>query len=134
MLLLTLLACPPAKDADSVGDTGSHTAPDSGLGTGADMPAYCSETGRAPVADLTVPAEGFSFSPQDVLSGDGGDWVGTFSPVTGAPSALALSFVRPDDGAVEAVSYTLVDPSGGGDTGPATEGAGYADCPSAYEI
>lgn len=127
LLPLLLLACTttPADTSDP-SDTG-----DTDLGTGGDMPAYCTEDSRIAITDLTVPAEGFTFAPEVGMARESGLFDGDLTPWAGGPHvALSLAVVYQDTG-VDAVYRVLVDPNAG-DTGTSMGAPSVSDCPPVY--
>lgn len=120
MLLLPLFACGPEASTDV--DEPEDTDP-----AGQNRPAYCAESGRVTVEDPPTAAAGLSFSAQDVLDAHAGAWSGTFTAASEATSTIMITMARPDGGgAIEAVTYTLVDPGG--------SAVAATDCPSAYDL
>lgn len=75
--------------------------------SGTEVPDSCEEIARAPVTDLTTPADGLSFSAQDVLDAIDGDWSGSWAPTTGDP-ADAHASIAADAATVVRVDQALV--------------------------
>lgn len=134
LILATLLsACSSEKTTDDtsspVDDTADTT--DSSGGTGGDMPAYCAEDHRTEVTDLTVPAEGFVFSPQAAIDTQIGTYAGPLTKYDKSGTVGMSLDVTFTGKAVAAVYRVLVDPSGG--EGSMAADSGPTDCPPVYE-
>lgn len=96
-MFLLLLGCGlPLDKADDAADTGGDTGPS------ANDPWACVETGRAPIDDPTVAAEGMSFAPADVAAAFAGGFAGRFAFVAGDEQFAGFG-VNPE-GAWELVS------------------------------
>jgi hypothetical protein len=123
MILLSLLGC-----GGSIGRAPDGDDPDD---TAAAAPAYCAEATRTPVDDPAWAAGGLSFTPQAVVDAQRGAWFGSFRPVSGTASLLALTLERPFGGVIEVVTSIRVDAG----TGEALVGSpDAAMCPPAYEL
>lgn len=124
--MVLLAACPflPHKDIDvTTRDTGGN-----------DEAAWgCVETGRTPVADPTVAADGFAFSAFEAYGPWVGTWAGSFTVknADGTDGDILSAWMQVQvDGDVQAVTY---EAETGSDSGMEL-GAPESDCAPAYEI
>lgn len=132
LLALLLAACSSDKTDDTASpadDTADTT--DTGGGTGGDMPAYCAEDHRTEVTDLSVPAEGFAFSPQAAIDTQIGTFAGPLTRYDKSGTVGMTLDVTFTGKAVAAVYRVLIDPSGG--EGSEAADSGPTDCPPVYE-